>query len=152
MAKQPEIKNRKAFHDYHISDRIEAGIALFGPEVKSLRAGMASLRDAYVQFEHGEAFIVGLSITAYANRGYADHRPLRPRKLLLHRRELKKLQRQSQDKGYTIVPLRVYFTDRGIAKVEIALAQGKRQYDKRATIASRDTEREVQRTIKEMNR
>ncbi|MBS1262176.1 MAG: SsrA-binding protein [Calditrichaeota bacterium] len=149
-ASTPEIRNRKAFHDYHISERLEAGIALSGTEVKSVRAGRVSMRDAYVDFTGREPLLIGLSIAAYENRGYADHGVFRPRKLLMHRREIKQWKRQVQEKGYTAIPLRVYFNDRGYAKVELGLAKGKRQYDKRKAIAARDAEREVERVKKEM--
>ncbi len=145
----PEIRNRKVFHDYEIGERFEAGILLQGPEVKSLRAGAVGLRDSYVEFTNGEAFLIGMSISNYANRGYSDHLPFRPRKLLMHRRELKKIERKILEKSVTVVPLRIYFNNRGIAKVEIALATGKRQYDKRQSIAKRDAKRELDRATKE---
>ncbi len=151
-ATTPQIRNRKAFHDYHIVERLEAGIALKGTEVKSVREGKVSLRDCHVIFERGEAYLVGMSIASYANRGYADHGVHRPRKLLLKRREIKKLERQVLEKGVTIIPLKMYFNSRGYAKVEIALATGKRQYDKRKTIAKKDARRDMQRAMKEMDR
>ncbi len=145
----PEIKNRKAFHDYHIDDRLEAGIMLSGTEVKSVRMGRVSLRDAYVDFTSGEPILVGLSISKYDNRGYSDHGVHRPRKLLMHRREIKQWARKVLEKGYTVVPLRLYFNDRNYAKLEIGLAQGKRQYDKRKAIADREAKRDVARAKKE---
>ncbi len=151
-ATTPEIRNRKAYHDYSIVEKLEAGISLRGTEVKSVREGKVSLRDSYVIFEKGEAMLVGMSISAYINRGYADHHIHRPRKLLLKRRELKRLERLKLEKGMTIIPLRMYFNSRGYAKVEIALATGKRMYDKRQTIAQKDAKRELQRAMKETNR
>jgi len=148
----PEIRNRKAFHDYHIVERMEAGIKLSGTEVKSVREGRVSMRDSHVEFEKGEAALIGLSIANYINRGYADHHTHRPRKLLMHRREIKKWAHRVLEKGYTVVPLRVYFNDRGYAKVEIALVQGKRQYDKRKAIAERESKRDLDRAKKEANR
>ncbi len=148
----PEIKNRKAFHDYHIIEKMNAGLVLTGTEIKSIREGRASLRDSHVVFERNEAYVIGLAISQYANRGYKDHHPHRPKKLLLHKRELKKLFRRSESKGMTIVPLKLYFNDRGYAKLEIALAEGKRQYDKRKTIADRDAKRDMARVQKEMQR
>ena len=145
----PEIRNRKAFHDYHIEGRLEAGIQLTGTEVKSVRKGQVSLRDAYVNFETGEAVLIGLSISQYENRGYAEHGVFRPRKLLMHRREIKQWARKVLEKGYTVVPLRLDFNDRNYAKVEIGLARGKREYDKRKTIADREAKRDVQRAKKE---
>lgn len=148
----PEIKNRKAFHDYHIEDRLEAGIVLSGTEVKSVREGRVSMRDAYVDFSDENPTLVGLSIAHYENRGYTDHGVFRPRRLLMHNREIKQWARQVADKGFTAIPLRVYFNDRGYAKVEIGLARGKRQYDKRQTLAAKDAQREIERAKKEMQR
>lgn len=149
--KTPEIRNRKAWHDYHIIEKLEAGIVLSGTEVKSVREGRVSMRDAHVEFQNDEAMLVGMSISSYINRGYAEHFTHRPRKLLLHRREIKRWARKTQEKGFTSVPLRVYFTDRGYAKVEIALAEGKRQYDKRKAIAERESKRSLDRAKKEAN-
>lgn len=148
----PEIRNRKVFHDYHIGERLEAGLVLYGPEVKSVRDSRVSLRDAHVQFEREEAWLIGMSISHYDNRGYADHKPLRPRKLLLKRREIKKFARKVLEKGVTVVPLKMYFNDRGYAKVQIGLATGKRMYDKRKTIADRDAKRDLARAAKEARR
>ncbi|GBE29430.1 SsrA-binding protein [bacterium BMS3Bbin04] len=145
----PEIRNRKAWHDYHIEDRLEAGILLSGTEVKSVRMGRVSIREAYVDFSSGEAIIIGLSIAQYENRGYSDHGVHRPRKLLLHRREIKQWSRKVLEKGYTVIPLRLYFNGRNYAKIEIGLARGKREYDKRKVIAEREAKRDVQRAKKE---
>lgn len=140
--------NRKALHDYRIEDRYEAGIALTGTEIKSVRAGRVVLREGYVQPRRGELWLVNVHIAAYDPAGRQGHDPLRPRRLLLHRKEINRLMGRMQEQGYTVVPLRVYLKH-GRAKVEIALARGKRQYDKREAIARRDAEREVRREWKE---
>jgi SsrA-binding protein len=139
-------QNKKARHDYHIETTYEAGIALVGTEVKSLRAGRASLVDAFGQFSNGELYLHGLHIPEYAQGTWTNHAPRRVRKLLLHRSELEKLERQSREGGYAIVPLALYFKD-GYAKVEIALARGKKTYDKRATLAERDARRDIARAM-----
>jgi SsrA-binding protein len=143
--------NRKAGHDYQIEDRFEAGLALQGTEIKSIRAGSVSLRDGYVTPREGELWLVNVHIAAYEPAGRRGHEPLRPRKLLMHRREINRLLGRMQEKGYTIVPLRLYLK-RGRAKVEIALVRGKRQYDKRAAIAKRESDRQIERTLKEQTR
>ncbi|RMF59993.1 MAG: SsrA-binding protein SmpB [Calditrichaeota bacterium] len=139
--------NKKARHDYHISETLEAGLVLTGTEVKSLRAGKCSLRDSYARIINDEAWIIGMHISEYANQGYVTHDPERRRKLLLHRYEIKRLQRQVQEKGVTLIPLKVYFKN-GVAKVEIGLATGKRKYDKRKDIAEREQHREQKRLEK----
>ena len=139
-------QNKKAPHDYLIEATYEAGIVLVGTEVKSLRAGRASLVDAFGQFRDGELFLHGLHIPEYAQGTWTNHAPRRVRKLLLNRVELDKLQRKSQESGYALVPLSLYFKD-GYAKVEIALARGKKAYDKRATIAERDAKRDIARAM-----
>jgi SsrA-binding protein len=136
------VQNRKARHEYHLSDRIEAGIALLGTEVKSLRLGRVNVSDGFVRIENGEAFLDGLSISAYEHGTHANHEPLRRRRLLLHRREIRRLERQVAQKGYTIVPTRLYFKN-GRVKVEIALARGKRQYDKRQAVRDREVRRAI---------
>ncbi|MGD1996144.1 MAG: SsrA-binding protein SmpB [Anaerolineae bacterium] len=143
--------NRKATHDYHIEDTYEAGLALLGTEIKSVRARQVSLRDGYVQPRGDELWLVNVHIAPYDHAGGRGHDPLRPRKLLLHRREIDRLVSQVQERGYTIVPLRMYLKG-GWAKVEIALARGKRKYDKRQAIAERDAERQIQRGWKEWKR
>lgn len=140
--------NRKAYHDYTIGESIEAGIVLVGSEIKSVRAGRVNLRDSYVTLRNGEAWLVGTHIAGYDQASYQDHNPLRDRKLLLHRREILRLRQRSEQKGYTIVPLRLYLKDNR-AKVEIGLAKGKREYDKREAIADRDAERAMQRELKD---
>ncbi len=139
--------NRKAFHDYQILERIEAGIALQGSEVKSLRAGRCNLKDSYARIRNGEVWLIGMHISPYENASHVQHDPERDRKLLLHKQEIKRLHRQVQEKGVTLIPLSIYFK-RGIAKVELGVAAGKRKYDKRADIARRDQEREMKRMEK----
>lgn len=140
----PTIRNRKAFHDYHILDRWEAGIALTGSEVKSLRAGKANLRDAYGRIKDGEIYLVGAHISPYDPASRDNHEPRRDRRLLLHRREIRRLIGKVMEKGLTLVPLAFYFK-RGKVKVEIALASGKRKYDKREAIKEKDIRRAKQR-------
>lgn len=143
--KSPIVRNRKALHDYHILDRWEAGIALSGSEVKSLREGKANLRDAYGKIEDGEVYLVSAHISPYDPAARDNHDPRRPRKLLLHRREIRKLIGKVMEKGLTLVPLSIYFNDRGKVKVELALAAGKKQYDKRAALKEKDIRRAKQR-------
>jgi SsrA-binding protein len=141
--------NRRARHDYEILETYECGLSLLGAEVKSLRAGQISLQDAYARIDSGEAWLVGAHVAPYEYAsGYGRFDPDRPRKLLLHRQELDKLSGQVAQKALTLIPLSVYFKD-GRAKVEIALAKGRRQYDKRHAIAERDANRETQRAVKE---
>ena len=140
--------NRKAFHEYFISDTFEAGIALVGSEIKSIRAGRVSLQDGYVSFENGEAWLVNVHIAQYDPASRQNHDPKRRRKLLLHRREIDRLAGKVQEKGFTVIPTRLYLKD-SRAKVEIGLAKGKRLYDKREAIAKRDSQRQVDRALKE---
>jgi SsrA-binding protein len=140
--------NRKAKHEYHILDTYEAGLVLKGTEIKSIRAGRVSLAQAYVSIENErEAWLVGAHIAPYDQASHYNHDPIRSRKLLLHSREIGQLWDDVRQKGVTIVPLRVYLKD-GLAKVEIAVAKGKKLYDKRAEIARRDAEREIQRQLR----
>jgi SsrA-binding protein len=145
-AKERQViaRNRRARHDYHIEDVVEAGLVLTGTEVKSLRAGRASLTDGFAQISDGEMWLYGVHIPQYAQGTWTNHEPRRPRKLLLHRREIDKLASEIAERGFTLVPLSLYFTG-GRAKVELALARGKRTYDKRQDLAQRDAAREVQR-------
>jgi SsrA-binding protein len=140
--------NRKAFHDYAIEEKMEAGLVLRGTEVKSLREGKVNLRDSYASVNHEEVILHNCHITPYSHGNIMNHDPLRPRKLLLHRKEISKLLGKTQQKGLTLVPLRIYFNPRGKAKIEIALAKGKKQYDRRETIKSREAGREVERAMK----
>lgn len=140
-------RNRKASHDYHLSDHLEAGLVLRGTEIKSIRAGQVSLREAYVQTDGREAWLMNAHVSAYEPASRANHEPRRPRKLLLHKRQIRKLADQVQQRGFTIIPTKMYLKD-GRAKVEIALAKGKKSYDKRKAIAERDSEREIARALR----
>ncbi|MBR0093342.1 MAG: SsrA-binding protein SmpB [Lachnospiraceae bacterium] len=139
--------NKKAFHDYFIEERYEAGIELAGTEVKSLRMGKCSIKEAYVEIKKGEAYVVQMHIPPYEMGNIFNRDPVRKRKLLLHKAEIRKLDAASQEKGYTLVPLQVYFK-KGRAKVEVGLAKGKKLYDKRQTIAKKDARREAEREYK----
>lgn len=143
-----EIKNRSAYHDYFIEDKYVAGLVLAGTEVKSLRDGRASFNDAFCFFHKNELWIKSLHIAEYAFGNVNNHIAVRERKLLLNKKELRKLEARMKDKGYTIVPLRIFFNDKGLAKLEIGLGKGKKLYDKRETIKQRDTDRELKRLIK----
>ena len=143
--------NRKAFHDYHILETFEAGIALLGTEVKGIREGKANLRDSYARVEQAEVWLYNVHINPYTHRGYVDHDPKRRRKLLLHRREIRKLVGQVTIKGLTLVPTRLYFKN-GKVKVTLALARGKQAHDKRETIKRREVERETRAMVKERRR
>jgi len=140
-------ENRKAAHDYHLLETFEAGVVLLGTEVKAIREGRVNLRDSFARVEEGEVFIYNMSISSYSHRGYADHEPLRRRKLLLHRDEIRKLIGKTVEKGMTIVPVRMYFKN-GRVKVAVSLAKGKKEYDKRETIKRRETDRETRAAIK----
>lgn len=140
-------ENRKARHEYHIDEQIEAGMVLVGSEVKSLRTGRANLKDAYGRLKNGELYIYQMHISPYPFAGYDNHDPLRIRKLLLNRSELKKLYGKLKEKGFTLVPLKVYFKN-GKAKITMALARGKRKYDKRESIKEREIKREMDRARK----
>jgi SsrA-binding protein len=144
-------QNKKARHDYHIEDTFEAGLVLTGTEVKSLRAGRASLVDGFAQVKQGEAFLHGVHIPEYTEGTWTNHEPRRVRKLLLHRAELDKLTAKTKDSGVTIVPLALYFKD-GYAKVEIAVARGKKSYDKRQALAEKDAKREAARAMRQRER
>ena len=143
-----EIKNRSAYYEYYFDEKYDAGIVLKGTEVKSLRAGKASFNDSYCIFQKGELWIKSFHIAEYSHGTVNNHEPLRDRKLLLTKRELKKLETKIKEKGYTIIPLRLYFNDKNIAKLEIGLGKGKKLHDKRETIKQRDTERELKRYVK----
>jgi SsrA-binding protein len=151
MAEKLIVDNRRARHDYHLTDRVEAGIVLSGTEVKSLRGGGATLQQAYAEVRDGEAWLNGLHIAEYTQGNRANHDPDRPRKLLLHRREIDRIYGQVREKGFTLVPTRVYFKD-GRVKVEIALARGKELRDKRRDIAARDAKRQMERELKAVRR
>lgn len=140
-------ENRKALHDYHLMETFEAGVVLLGTEVKAIREGRVNLRDSFARVEDGEVFLYNVNISPYSHRGYADHEPLRRRKLLLHRSEIRKLIGKTVEKGLTLVPVRLYFKD-GRVKVAVSLAKGKRDYDKRETLKRRETDRETRAAIK----
>jgi SsrA-binding protein len=143
--------NRKARHDYHILDEYEAGMVLLGSEVKSIRAGRISIKEAYVRVDKGEVWLINAHIAAYDPASKMNHDPRRDRKLLLHSNEIQRLWEDVTQKGVTIVPLKVYLKS-GRAKIEIALAKGKQKYDKRQAIAKRDAEREMKRSLRRKNR
>ena len=140
--------NRKAFHEYHIEEQIEAGIALSGTEIKSIRNGRATIGEAYARINNGELWIVGMHISPYEQAGvYFQHDPVRPRKLLVHRAQLAELSRRVSQKGYTIVPLRLVLRN-GRAKIDIGVGRGKRDYDKREALAERDAKRQVEQALR----
>lgn len=140
-------QNRKAFHDYQFEEQFEAGMVLTGTEVKSLRDGKANLKDSYVIVKNGEAFLLNCHISPYSHGNIMNHDPLRTRKLLLHAREIEKLQGKASQKGYSLIPLKIYFKG-GRAKVEIGIGRGKRQYEKRESIKKREADREIERAMK----
>jgi SsrA-binding protein len=139
-------QNRKARHDYHVEDTFEAGLVLVGTEVKSLRAGRATLTDGFAEIHEGEAFLHGVHIPEYSQGTWTNHQPRRVRKMLLHRQEIDRIDARIKERGYTLVPLALYFKD-GRAKVEIALAKGKKTYDKRQALAERQANREKQQAL-----
>jgi SsrA-binding protein len=147
MAIKTVATNRKAYRNYQVQDRVEAGIALTGTEIKSIRAGRVNLGDAYVRPEKGELWLLNAHIARYEAGSYLSHEPTRPRKLLLHRKEIDALASKVLERGFTLVPLRLYIKD-SLAKVEVALARGKRLYDKRESILRREMEREMGRVVK----
>lgn len=143
-----EIKNRSAYFEYFIDDKYVAGIVLTGTEVKSLREGKANFNDSYCIFQKGELYIRSFHISEYSHGTVNNHDPVRERKLLLNKRELKKMEAKIKEKGYTIVPLRLFFNEKNLVKLEIGLAKGKKLHDKRETIKQRDTDREIKRYLK----
>jgi SsrA-binding protein len=145
MANRINIKNKKAYFDYELIEKFHAGIELMGTEIKSIRMGKVSLSDSYCVFHKNELYIRGLQIAEYAWASYNTHEPGRERKLLLNRKELNKLERKIKESGLTIIALRLYISENGYAKLEIALARGKKQYDKRETIKKKDTQRQLER-------
>ncbi len=144
-------ENRKARHDYTIEETCEAGVALTGTEIKSIRAGRVNLRDSYAQVKGGEMWLFNVHIAPYDQAGYVSHDPMRPRKLLLHRKEINRLAGAVTEKGLALIPLRVYLKNNR-AKIELALARGKKSYDKRDAIAERDSKREVERALRDRRR
>ena len=139
--------NRKARHEYHILEKFEGGIVLIGSEVKAIREGKANIKEAYVRFSGNELFVIGMHIGKYSNEGYSTHTPVRDRKLLLHKRELKKMRKMVDEKGKTLIPLSIYFKG-GNVKVEFGLAQGKKLWDKRKAKMEKDVNRQVDRALK----
>lgn len=148
---KPIAQNRKAYHDYFIEEKFEAGIELFGTEVKSIRMGNVSLKDSFCSVKEGELFAYGVHISPYEKGNIFNREPLRPKRLLMHRREINRLWAKIKQDGLTLVPLSIYLKD-SLVKVEIGLARGKKLYDKRESSAERDAKREMDRTIKERNR
>ncbi len=144
-------QNRKAFHDYFIEETLEAGMVLTGTEVKSLRDAKANLMDSYVLIKDNEVFLFNCHISPYTHGNIMNHDPVRTRKLLLHKKELVKLQAKAAQKGYSVIPLKLYFKN-GLAKAEIGLAKGKRQYEKRETIKKKEADREIQRAMRSRNK
>ncbi len=143
-------QNKKAYHDYFVDEEYEAGLELRGTEVKSLRAGRVNVKDSYVSLKTGEAILIGMHISPYEQGNIFNHDPLRARRLLLHRREINKLIGLTQQQGYTLIPLKLYFKGQYV-KVKLGLCRGKKNYDKRAAIAERDAKRNISRTFKEFN-
>lgn len=154
MAKKEPQKlvanNKKAYHDYFIEETYETGVALHGTEVKSIRMGKCSIKESFVRIEHGEVFVYGMHVSPYEKGNLFNKDPLRVKKLLMHRQEINRLEGKIKEKGYTLVPLQVYFKD-GKVKVEIGLARGKKLYDKRESIARNDARRETEREFKIKN-
>src|SRR5918998_3684035 len=151
QAQKNIAENRKAFHDYHIVETFEAGVALVGTEVKAIREGSANLRDSFARVEGGEVWTYNIHINPYSHRGYADHEPTRRRKLLLRRQEIRKLIGRTVEKGMTLVPTRLYFHN-GHVKLALGLAKGKQAHDKRETIKRREVDRETRAAVKERRR
>lgn len=148
MSSSPEIKNRSVYHEYFIDTKYEAGMVLLGTEVKSIRTGKVSFNDSYCLLHKGEILVKSLHIAEYSHGNLNNHDPLRDRKLLLRKREIKKIEAKLKEKGYTLVPLRIYFNEKSLVKMEIGLAKGKKMHDKRETIKQKDVEREMKRYLK----
>jgi len=147
--KQGQVSvNKKAYRNFELIEKFEAGFALLGSEVKSLRCGAADLNGSYARIENEQCWLVGATIAQYQQAGARQHEPTRKRKLLLHKAEIHRVRVKLEQRGFTLVPLRIYFNDRGLAKIELALARGKRQYDKRQTITARDQKRDIDRSMK----
>ena len=143
-----EIKNRSAYHEFFIDNKYEAGMILLGTEVKSMREGKVSFNDSYCLVHKGELWLKSLHIAEYSHGNLNNHDPLRDRKLLLRKREIQKIDSKLKEKGYTIIPLRIYFNEKGLAKIELGLAKGKKLHDKRESIKQKDVEREMKRYLK----
>ena len=143
-----EARNRSAYHEYFIDDKYEAGMVLTGTEVKSIRQGKVSFNDSYCLLHKGEVFVKSLHIAEYSHGNINNHQPDRDRKLLLQKREIRKIESKLKEKGYTLVPLRIYFNEKGLAKMDIGLGKGKKLHDKRETLRKKDVEREMKRFLK----
>jgi len=148
----PAAVNKKAYHNFELVEKFEAGISLLGSEVKSLRGGGADLNGSYARINEQQCWLVGASISPYEQAGIYNHEPMRKRKLLLHKAQIHKIKGKLEQRGFTLVPLRIYFNSRGLAKIELALARGKRQYDKRNTLSDRQRKRDVDRDMKKYRR
>jgi SsrA-binding protein len=148
----PSAVNKKAYRNFEFVERYEAGLELLGSEVKSLRSGQADLDGSYARILDEQCWLVGATIAPYQQAGARNHEPTRNRKLLLHKTEIRRIRIKLEQRGFTLVPLRIYFSDRGLAKLELALARGKRQYDKRKTITERDQKRDIDRDMKKYRR
>jgi len=148
----PVAANKKAYRNFELVEKFEAGLELLGTEVKSLRTGTADLAGSYARIDDGQCWLVGAQIAPYEQAGSRQHEPARKRKLLLHKAEIRRIRIKLEQRGFTLVPLQIYFNKRGLAKIELALARGKRQYDKRRTISERDQRRDVDRDMKKYRR
>jgi SsrA-binding protein len=148
----PETVNKKAYRNFELIDKFEAGVSLLGTEVKSLREAQASLDGSYARIIGDQCWLVGATIAQYQQAGANNYEPTRKRKLLLHKQEIHRIKTKLEQRGFTLVPLRIYFNNRGIAKIELSLAKGKKQYDKRRAIAERQQKREIDRTMKKFGR
>jgi len=144
--------NKKAYRNYELIEKFEAGLALLGTEVKSLRAGQADLDGSYARVENNQCWLIGCKIAQYSQASTANHEPTRKRKILLHKAEIRKIRIKLDQRGFTFVPLQIYFNDRGLAKIELALARGKKQYDKRKTITERTQKQDIDRSMKKYRR
>jgi len=147
MATAREFRNRRAYHEYHVLDKLEAGIALIGSEVKALREGNVSFQESYARLDGGEVWLIGCHISEYKNARMFGHEPTRRRKLLLRRQEIRKLEKAVEIKGQTLVPLKIYFNQRGLAKVQLGVCRGKQLHDKRQASRERETERDIRREM-----
>ena len=152
MARKRIASNKKAFHDYFIEEKYEAGIVLTGTEIKSIRQGRINLKESYAKVEHGEVFVYSMNISPYDHGNIYNVDPMRPRKLLLNRREIRKIDAALAQQGLTLIPLSLYLNEKGMAKLEIGIARGKKLYDKRESIAKRDAARNIDRMMKTRNR
>lgn len=142
------IKNKKAYFEYEILEKFICGLQLVGTEIKSIRESKASIKESYCYVHQGEVFVKGMNISEYSHGGYTNHEPLRVRKLLLNRKEINKIEKKLKDQGMTVVPLHLFLSDKGYAKLEVGLAKGKKLYDKRESIKERDVKRDIERALK----